>query len=876
MARDSRGNELQRSAAAHQTPVVAPQRCCGLQQFAALVVAALLLCACGAELPSEPGGAPPGADDARGEGTGRGEGGSANGETEPDGEGDGESPGGGVEGAESEGGGPTRAVPLDRVDIELDRSIEPGSTSVDAAADELRDRGNIGGNDTLTPGGEGALGDRVVTRARQEHNGIPVYAAEVVVTSEGDRVVTIRGHPAPGIELPSTTPANDYAATVALAERRLNEDISTDEADEGTLVIFAVNGGYRLAWLSDVVIDRGPERVVFDAETGEVLHRVPTIHQFYDGRVYDFALACDDAGVWDLVDQAIFEILLANAPLVRSETVNIGDRSAERLFDILGSLYTFIELTLRMDSFDGSGAPIEAIIGVRFHDATPWPQCVGDAFNAAWLPDVMLLPRAALDFPAIIGHELTHGLIDHGSALIYRRQPGALNEAISDAMGLTFAAWLDRGAVRDADAALRMRSRDWQMRDPDGLTRDMRDPRRVRLSDGTRMPDHYDDFVHTRADNGGVHINSSIINHGFYLLAEGGRHSRRGGPVVEGIGAMRAAHIFGNAAKWLLTPNSDFRDARYAFADAAEALYGTASPEWTAVHTAMDAVGVPGTWRTPPTTPTDPPTTPTDPPTPPTTPPALPTDPPTTPTTPTDPPATPTTPTDPPATPTDPPTDRPDPRTDPPDPRTDPPDPPTDPPDSPTDPSPDEAAGNNDVLVFGLMGGLAALAAAMLVRLRPRTSARANRLRHHRSPSAVPHRERAAAAPAPAPAPVPPQPPTPCDDILLGTLLPGDGSPPIPLGQAQLRSPEGLVIGRDIRLCHLEVPDPAVSRRHLRLRGDGGAILVEDLNSLEGTRVGGVDLKPFEPRRVTSGQVLTIAGISYRLQFGGAAARHRP
>ena len=95
------------------------------------------------------------------------------------------------------------------------------------------------------------------------------------MTTEGERLIRIRGHPAPDVELDSTTPVNDYPTAMVLAEALLDRAIAPQ--DEGTLVIMTVDEGYRLAWLGVVVIDQGPEQVVLDAETGAVLHRVSLI-----------------------------------------------------------------------------------------------------------------------------------------------------------------------------------------------------------------------------------------------------------------------------------------------------------------------------------------------------------------------------------------------------------------------------------------------------------------------------------------------------------------------------------------------------------------------------------------------------------------------
>ncbi len=69
----------------------------------------------------------------------------------------------------------------------------------------------------------------------------------------------------------------------------------------------------------------------------------------------------------------------------------------------------------------------------------------------------------------------------------------------------------------------------------------MQNPRRSH-----NLPNHYSDYRFLRnEDNGGVHINSSILNQGFYLLAAGGRHpDYPQGPQVSGIGRAKAINIF--------------------------------------------------------------------------------------------------------------------------------------------------------------------------------------------------------------------------------------------------------------------------------------------------------------------------------------------
>ena len=659
------------------------------------------------------------------------------------------------------------------------------------------------------------LGPYRIVRLAQTAHGLPIVGREsrLLLTGSG-RAVRLRGHhssfsaaspprPRPRLPVGDAFSAAGGAGDTPPAARL----VLWPDGDELRLS-YVLEGAF-----PDAARPVAPvERVYVDAVTGRVLDRLPLVRHALDRRVHDFSAACRNYGVRGLVDYPFAELLRATAPLMRTERMSVGHRQAEELFELLGLLYAFLDITLNVDSFDQAGAPFVVYLGVRFHEETPWQQCIGDEFNAAWLPDdVMLLPAAGVDVPNVIGHEVTHGLIANGSGLIYRRQSGALDEAVADALGATFAGWLENGAVPDVDAGIRMTSRNWQIRDPDGsLVRDMSRPRRARL------PDHYDDYRYLRddEDNGGVHINSSIINQSFYLLAEGGRHPQRPGPAVEGIGVLYAARIFGAAATWLLTPNADFEDARYAFADAAEALHGPGSREWISTHMAMDAVGIPGDWERPP-------------------PPAPAPDPP-------------------PAPAPDPPSTAPDPVLGPAYPQPIPPDlPPPDPP-LPAPPVPPEPGplSSNNILALLLATSVALLGGtALLLGIRLKRMALARQVVWMGAQPPQPQRY--------VPAPLP---------DLLGTLDPVDGATAIPLPRARLSSREGLIIGRDIQLCHVDIPDSTVSRRHLRLRTVDGTILVEDLNSLRGSQVDGAALKPFEPRPITTGQTLHIAGFSYRMR----------
>ena len=791
---------------------------------------------------------------------------------------------------------PIRLQPSDFV---LDLPIEPGEAIAEVVAEELRQRGQLGGDDSLVnAGGPSELGGLTVLRMRQEHRGIPVFAAQVVASTSGERIVRIAGDSTPDIRLDSTVPVNDYASTVALAEMLTNLDIAPQ--DGGALVVFPAENEGRLAWSGPAIIEQDQEQdveldpqespepspppsleqIFIDAVSGEILLRLPLLRQALDRRIHDFSQACRDAGIRGPMNarraMARAPALLVESPLVRSEAVGGWHRNAERLFDTLGAYYRFLRLVLNIDSIDDSGKPLVGYIGARFDERTPGiPQCSGDEFMAFWMPtDAMILTDAGLDFPELIGHEATHGLIDHGSGLIYQYESGALHESIADALGIAFRGWREDGARQDLEAEIAMDAGNWQIRAPSEVIRDFRAPTSVVLAHGTPLPDHYDNYMHLSADfdNGGVHVNSSIMNHGFYLLAAGGRHTRlQHDPEVEGIGVLKAARIFGAAAAWLLRPASDFEDARHAFAHAAEAIHGEYSMEWVAVHTAMDAIGIPGAWERPPVPEPPEPVAP-EPPEPVAPEPTMEPEPPET--------------TESAAEPESPETPEPTVGPEPPVPA---PDPTVAPPPVEVQASVEESGPAQDLsrnrpalsgqtLVLLTVAALALAGAAIVVyAYRPGRASPAHwqpAIRTSRDRGTATPNSKSPAAPAqdtrsPATATSDSRNPTAAASTpgIAGTLQPAEGTSAIPLPQSLLDSAEGLVIGRAASICHVALTGPAVSRRHLRLRLADGTIMAEDLNSTAGTRLDGAALEPFHPQPVVSGQTLKLAKLVYTIDI---------
>jgi len=86
-----------------------------------------------------------------------------------------------------------------------------------------------------------------------------------------------------------------------------------------------------------------------------------------------------------------------------------------------------------------------------------------------------------------------------------------------------------------------------------GAIRDMSDP--TCLGDPGKVTDQ--EYFCASTDNGGVHSNSGIPNHGFALLVDGGTYN---GHTVAGIGLTKAAAVYWRAQSVYQTPSSDFTD----------------------------------------------------------------------------------------------------------------------------------------------------------------------------------------------------------------------------------------------------------------------------------------------------------------------------
>ncbi len=190
----------------------------------------------------------------------------------------------------------------------------------------------------------------------------------------------------------------------------------------------------------------------------------------------------------------------------------------------------------------------------------------------------------------VIAHEIGHGLYDKMvGENDYSREQGAINEGLSDIWGamVEFFAAPEKDTYllgEDVGIIIRSMSNPKLRNDPDTYGGDFwQEP-----NCGT--PTRNNDYC-------GVHTNSGVLNHWFYLLAEGSSATDEINDnddtfSFSGINKTKASRIVFRAQTVYFTPATNYSDARNLTIQAAADLFGNNSAEVFKVKYAWFAVGI--------------------------------------------------------------------------------------------------------------------------------------------------------------------------------------------------------------------------------------------------------------------------------------------
>jgi Zn-dependent metalloprotease len=423
------------------------------------------------------------------------------------------------------------------------------------------------------------------TRLEQTINGLTVYGTSMIVHANIEQGQSLVGeHTASSIYAISGSLAtnNDSATSLmmlnskAKANRaaKLAKDLgNVTSRPEMAYIYLPQTGETKLAWKMEVTWDKGADFgrdiVFYDARSQELLARHAQVHSAKNTQTFTLSNQEQEA---------------APGTLLCTNSQSCGESSAQAAHDGASKVYDYYKTKFGRNGIDNNDMTMKSSVhlSVNLNNAfwNGYQMMYGDG-DGVTFTDL----TGSFD---VIGHELTHGVVQHTAGLVYQNASGALNEAFADIMGVSSDAfrrgssqpsWLlgaDVYTPNTAGDALRYMNNPTQ----DGQSKDWY-PERYPF---TTAPSNQN-------DRGGVHLNSGIANLAYSLLVDGGTHPRnKSTEQVPQIGLAKSEQIFYRALVTYMTANASFDDARTATAQSAQDLYG--ATEKTAVESAWCAVGV--------------------------------------------------------------------------------------------------------------------------------------------------------------------------------------------------------------------------------------------------------------------------------------------
>lgn len=480
---------------------------------------------------------------------------------------------------------------------------ESALKAVESIKDVLMISGDVSDELYLLESNE--VGDVIYYELQQKYSGYDVYGAELTLSVDKDgNVLGVNGSYIPGI----------YVSTYGLlsedeVKTKLNSVYGTDttyysldkyiyvDANEDEYMVYSVillkTGG-----LFEVLVDakngnvleeynlyngvtvehtgKGLNDVEYTVNLNEVKSLTGSVSYEFHDKERNIAI---DSGIgvlgdgdetWSLFMAAVGTVNPINVTMVDGNLYYDGSNEGTSLLllqnatTVLGTyseIYDYYYNVLGRKSYDNKGSKIGVTIMVSNDDLSRKYQ------NASW---VSVFNEMFVGFDAngnsyvlskdVLAHEFTHGVVAHTSKFkdtkdkMAPNETGALNEAYADIMGSL------------------IEGENWTMAESNVTLRDLANPEinenPSKKGDEYYFPDRYlkdrtieeflkandiEDLRCDRCDNGGEHVNSTVISHSAYLMYENGAFKNK----------EEMAKVWYNSL-FLLSSYSDFEDAAYA------------------------------------------------------------------------------------------------------------------------------------------------------------------------------------------------------------------------------------------------------------------------------------------------------------------------
>ena len=515
----------------------------------------------------------------------------------------------------------------------------PGVDELDAAAGLLAEMSQHGRLRVTQVALDPLVPSSAHRRLEQIHQGVRILGADLAEQTASGRTVSVFGrlHLDVSLDVAPVLSAHD-------ATQQVNQpDPRSIRAPELVIVFDETSDRYRLAYRVTSFGVEGRVATLVDAETGAIISRELTLPTQLGTLCGECAVGRGRGVKGDLKKvsvRAVADVYDAT-DLLRPSRISTYDMRGDwnRVLDVLTGVSTLSDSDLAKDAdndwtdsagvdahtgagwttdylyhrfgrrgLDGNDTPIAVMTHpIRRDDIFSVPSAVANLFHlnaffcGTCIPGGVIVLGEGLppgltvagtgqqiDFFAagldVLGHELGHAVTESSSRLIYQDESGALSEAFSDLIGVGLEFFVAESGRHQSEQ-------------PDYLVgEDVVVPGGIRSLDNPRSmgdPDHYSLRFQGTADNGGVHTNSAIVTHAFYLAIEGGTNVTSG-MVVSGLGREQRAlieQVFYRAFAFLLPADSTFAMARAATLQSARDLSNDAAVE-RAIAAAWTAVGV--------------------------------------------------------------------------------------------------------------------------------------------------------------------------------------------------------------------------------------------------------------------------------------------
>lgn len=397
-----------------------------------------------------------------------------------------------------------------------------------------------------------AESERTVVRFQQVYEKIPVFAGELLLQLDrANNIILVNGDILPDIKLNITptvkasTARLDAINAVAVEHNMSSDALRVSEPElwiYDPALIQSKTGSTALVWRMEVTSkELAPIRhlVLVDAHNGSIIFNINQVDTALNRLTYTANNTTTRPGS-----------LVCNES---KPTCAGGDTDAVNAHLYGGDTYNFYSTNHSRDSLDNAGM---ALISTVHYD-------VGYC-NAFWDGTQMTYgDGCSIVTDDVVAHEMTHGVTEHESNLVYAYESGAINESFSDVWGefvdLTNGKGTDTAAVR------------WKIGEdiPSvGPFRDMKDPRVFGDPDRMGSPNFYTGS----GDNGGVHTNSGVNNKAAYLMTDGDTFN---GYTITGIGITKVAKIYYEVQTNILTSGANYSSLYNALNQACNNLIGT-------------------------------------------------------------------------------------------------------------------------------------------------------------------------------------------------------------------------------------------------------------------------------------------------------------